>query len=104
MIDNIKKTVLYKLYRTAKNKRATLRSSKIFMELRRPFIEQYLPKNGIGAELGVFKGVFSSVLLETTKPKKLHLIDPWYFLSTEWSWSNELRSTVDTVLNILKKD
>ena len=32
-----------------------------------PFVEQFLPKNGIGAELGVFKGHFSPILLEHTQ-------------------------------------
>ncbi|MEO0676040.1 MAG: class I SAM-dependent methyltransferase [Pseudomonadota bacterium] len=34
-------------------------------------------KRGVGAEIGVFKGRFSRMLLKHTKPKKLYLIDPW---------------------------
>jgi len=38
-----------------------------------------LPKNGIGAEIGVWKGMFSRRLLQGTAPAELHLIDPWAF-------------------------
>lgn len=37
-----------------------------------------LPKNGVGAELGVFQGQFSQDLIKITKPKKIYLIDPWW--------------------------
>ena len=36
-----------------------------------------LPKGGIGAEIGVWKGDYSTTLLQHTKPRVLHLIDPW---------------------------
>jgi len=36
-----------------------------------------LPKDGIGAEIGVFKGNFSDSLLNIARPKLLHLVDPW---------------------------
>ena len=36
-----------------------------------------LPKGGIGAEIGVWKGDYSARLLELARPSKLHLIDPW---------------------------
>ena len=36
-----------------------------------------LPKNSIGVEIGVWKGQFSKILLETIQPKMLYLIDPW---------------------------
>lgn len=36
-----------------------------------------LPKLGCGAEVGVFRGDFSAELLRLTKPRRLHLIDPW---------------------------
>jgi hypothetical protein len=38
-------------------------------------------KNGIGAEIGVHIGDFSSVILNMAKPKKLYLIDPWKYFS-----------------------
>lgn len=38
---------------------------------------KHLPKNGIVAELGVDKGLFSQQIIDVCKPKKLHLIDIW---------------------------
>ena len=38
-----------------------------------------LPAHGVGAEIGVWKGDFSASLLRHTRPKQLHLIDPWVF-------------------------
>ncbi|MBW4611969.1 MAG: class I SAM-dependent methyltransferase [Desmonostoc vinosum HA7617-LM4] len=66
------------------------------------FIEQFLPKNGIGAELGVFKGHLSPILLESTNAKKLHLIDPWYTLKPHWLWANGNQSTVDGLIKVLR--
>lgn len=36
-----------------------------------------LPKGGIGAEIGVWKGDFSAQILQVAQPSCLHLIDPW---------------------------
>jgi hypothetical protein len=36
-----------------------------------------LPKHGVGAEIGVFKGDFSAQVLRRSRPVRLHLIDPW---------------------------
>jgi hypothetical protein len=36
-----------------------------------------IPKYSIGTEIGVFKGEFSKILLETIEPELLYLIDPW---------------------------
>lgn len=38
-----------------------------------------LPRNAIGAEIGVWKGEFSRQLVVETQPRQLHLIDPWQF-------------------------
>ena len=40
-------------------------------------VARMLPKGGIGAEIGVWKGDYSAKLLELATPRKLHLIDPW---------------------------
>jgi hypothetical protein len=37
-----------------------------------------IPKDSVCAEIGVYKGDFSELILER-RPKKLHLIDPWRF-------------------------
>jgi hypothetical protein len=43
----------------------------------RLFILEEMPKNSICAEVGVFEGTFSQHIISITKPKKLHLVDPW---------------------------
>lgn len=43
----------------------------------RHFLLRMLPRDSIGAEIGVNKGDFSSQILRTVKPRELHLIDPW---------------------------
>jgi hypothetical protein len=43
-------------------------------------IVKRLPINGIGAEIGVWQGDFSAMLLEIASPKELHLVDPWEFV------------------------
>ncbi|WP_371155885.1 class I SAM-dependent methyltransferase [Jannaschia sp. 2305UL9-9] len=47
-------------------------------ETRRRMLEA-LPKNGVGAEVGVWEGRFSEVILEVCSPTALHLIDPWEY-------------------------
>ncbi len=36
-----------------------------------------LPKNGVGMEIGVWKGDFSAQLLQGLQPRILYLVDPW---------------------------
>lgn len=38
---------------------------------------ELLPKNSIGAEIGVFKGEFSRIILQIINPQLFYLIDPW---------------------------
>jgi hypothetical protein len=40
---------------------------------------QILPKESVGAEIGVWRGDFSERILKTVRPRELHLIDPWAF-------------------------
>lgn len=40
---------------------------------------QSLPTNAVCGEIGVWKGDFSRRILAETRPKELHLIDPWKF-------------------------
>ena len=44
----------------------------------REFLLAHLPQGGVCAEIGVFKGDFSEAILHVNRPRKLHLIDPWY--------------------------
>ena len=48
-----------------------------YVFMAREELPQYFPKNGVGAEIGVAQGAYSTVLLEKAQPKELHLIDPW---------------------------
>jgi len=50
----------------------------------RKWILNYAKKEGIGAEVGVFRGHFAEILLKELKPKKLYLIDPWTKIGEKW--------------------
>lgn len=71
--------------------------------VRMPFVDAVLPKGGVGAEIGVFKGRFSPVLLRGSEATRLHLIDPWYLLTPVWHWGRGDRSTVNALRRILKR-
>jgi hypothetical protein len=38
-----------------------------------------LPRDGVGAEIGTWKGDFSEQLLRHARPRLLYLVDPWEF-------------------------
>jgi hypothetical protein len=65
----------------------------------------YLPKNSIGAELGVYLGEFSQEILNQVQPKKLYLIDVWDFI--ELSYRDKLmrnhKSQYANYRTVLKK-
>jgi len=46
---------------------------------RRLFVLELMPKGSTCAEIGVWQGDFSKTILKVTKPKELHLIDPWTY-------------------------
>ncbi len=52
---------------------------------------EHMPKNGRCAEIGVWNGGFSGVILEVTQPSELTLIDPWELLSgqDEGEWTHK---------------
>jgi hypothetical protein len=49
----------------------------------REFLLHLLPKNSVGAEIGVHLGDFSQLMLEIVCPIELHLIDPWIYEESE---------------------
>lgn len=49
----------------------------------RKFLLDMLPKNSIGAEIGVHLGDFSERLIEVVQPAELNLIDPWHHETSE---------------------
>jgi hypothetical protein len=44
---------------------------------KRADILEILPKDSVGAEIGVFRGGFTKHILRVVEPRKLHLIDCW---------------------------
>lgn len=65
------------------------------------FVAKFIPKQGVGAELGVYCGDFTRVLLDVAEPEKLHLIDPWHLLCDDWTrfgvWGPTTREALATV-------
>jgi hypothetical protein len=61
----------------SKLQRLRLRAWRARRRLHRRMIVARLPKHGVGAEIGVWRGNFSARLLRSAKPTCLHLIDPW---------------------------
>lgn len=53
------------------------------VDKRRKLAATLLPKGGIGAEIGVFTGLFSPHLTEATEAKKVFLVDPWHTIFGE---------------------
>ena len=41
---------------------------------------ELMPKNAVGAEIGVHLGDFSAQILKVACPRTLHLVDPWLYL------------------------
>lgn len=44
----------------------------------RRFLIDYLPANSVGAELGVYSGLFSALLTRQRKFRKVTFVDPWW--------------------------
>src|SRR5579859_418430 len=43
----------------------------------RRWVLENASRGSVGAEVGVFRGHFSEVILSTLSPKKFYMIDPW---------------------------
>jgi len=71
-------------------------------EKRLKALKPYLKENAVAGELGVLKGDFSQEILQSLKPAKLHLVDPWYLQGLEWFWEKGDRSTIHALTGILK--
>ena len=78
------------------------RSPRRWAEKRLRVLKPFLRENAVAAELGVLKGDFSQQILQSLKPARLHLVDPWYLLGPEWSWEKGDRSTIHALVKILK--
>lgn len=65
---------------------------------------EILPKNSVGAEIGVYRGDFAQKIFNTVQPKRLHLIDPWWLLGQKkWSFSLIGQSVIGGYTRVLKK-
>ncbi|SMR71421.1 Methyltransferase domain-containing protein [Aliiroseovarius halocynthiae] len=53
---------------------------------RRRYILDQLPKNSVGAEIGVFRGHFAELICKHVQPRTLYLIDPWTLLGETFGW------------------
>src|SRR5438093_2529622 len=60
--------------------------------LQRGWITNWAKKGGIGAEIGVFRGHFSDILLEKLRPSKLYLVDHWTLEGSYFDWGDSYTS------------
>lgn len=102
--STLKKTLFYKWYFNRKIEKQYRKEFQKNTLIRGPLFDKFIPKNKNGAELGILQGNFSRVLLEQTNAKELHLIDPWYFLDSHWTWAGGNQSTIDAVIKILSEN
>lgn len=49
----------------------------------REIVFAHLPRQGRGAEIGVWAGDFSQECLDRARPIELHLVDPWLFVTDD---------------------
>lgn len=54
----------------------------------RKWIFDYIPKNKVWAEVGVFRGHFSDMIHHLAQPSKLYLVDPWQKLGKYFGFNS----------------
>lgn len=55
----------------------------------RRWILEKIPKGGVGAEIGVFRGHFSAVICAELVPIRLYLVDPWRLIGPHFGWGKD---------------
>jgi predicted O-methyltransferase YrrM len=60
----------------------------------RVFLLEMLPRQSVGAEVGVHLGDFSAEILRAVAPRELHLIDPWRHEASE-AYSDDGQAEMD---------
>jgi hypothetical protein len=70
----------------------------------RKWILQHIPKGGVGAEIGVFRGHFSEVLLEQLAPRKAYFIDPWTLCGEFFNWGADYTNHNTLPTAVAKQD
>jgi hypothetical protein len=58
----------------------------LLRERRRTLLLESMPRHGVCAEIGVWKGDFSERILRVTQPRELHLVDPWRYDAGSDQW------------------
>ena len=58
------------------------------MSIAREDFLRLVPQGSVGAEIGVFKGDFTKHILSIVRPRRLHLIDPyWTVYGEHFNWN-----------------
>lgn len=73
----------------------------------RQFVLRMLPPGSVGAEIGVWQGDFAAKLLEASRPRRLHLIDPWRFIDAEpyrKAWYGGAKATNQAEMDQIHRD
>ena len=63
-----------------------------------------LPRHSVGAEIGVFAGVFAEQIIKAVDPVEFHLIDPWKALHNQShaeSWYGEMTQDYMDALHVM---
>jgi hypothetical protein len=71
----------------ARARMAVISDSGTEIGLRAKLFTHVIPKNGVGVELGVYKGTLSKFILAANQPARLHLVDPWWKYEADWHWA-----------------
>ena len=58
----------------------------------------------VGAELGVFRGVFSEFILKNTKIEKLYMVDAWDIFGETFGWSDDYTCNGTLPTSIARKE
>jgi hypothetical protein len=70
-------TPIDELYASHPELRSAEEDAEHRVDARRGILDLVRP-GSVGAELGVFTGLFAETILRTTRPAVLHLVDPWW--------------------------
>ncbi|HET9582100.1 MAG TPA: class I SAM-dependent methyltransferase [Gemmatimonadota bacterium] len=62
------------------------RLGELLRERRRTLLLETMPRHGVCAEIGVWKGDFSERILRVAQPRELHLVDPWSYEAGSEQW------------------
>ena len=58
----------------------------------------------VGAELGVFRGVFSEYILKNSKIKKLYMVDAWDIFGETYGWGDDYTCNGTLPTSVARKE